>query len=821
MAPPLWVGDDFIGMSGNPVDGFVGYILNATWADGPDGRAVVHLYGVLQDGRPFLVRDGRDPPCFYVESADRERASRAGAPRPAPTRLRTLYGAPAHRVELTHPRRAPALRNRLHRAGVRTYQADVRFAYRYLIDRGIRSAVRIHGRPRSVLADWPRTAVFDEPSLAPADWTPELTTLSIDLETDPQARRIYSVALWGCGAQEVLLWRPDRTARAACPAGAVPCADEAELLTVLCRRIRELDPDVLTGWNIIDFDVPVLLRRAAAAGVTLELGRAPGALRQRNGGARRAGDSVFIAGRTVLDGIRLLRAVGLRLPSYGLETAARHVLGRGKAFTADDHAAEIQRCFAQDPERFVHYNLTDARLAYDILEKLKLVPFTVHRSLLTGLPPDRAGASIAAFDFLYLSRLRERGVVAPTVGVTHGDDAAQRSGQHGGHVLPSQPGLHDGVLVFDFKSLYPSIIRTFQIDPLGLIREPAPHGADGAIRAPNGARFHRRRGILSALLDDLFASREQAERDGDAVAANAIKLLMNSFYGVLGTPSCRFHDLRLANAVTGFGKHFLLWAKTWMERRGLRVLYGDTDSLFVAAGADAARSRGERLAAELTADLARYVADTWRVRSALLLEFETLFDRLFLPPLRSGQRGATKRYVGRSDGRLRFTGMEVVRSDWTDLAHEVQRELYGRLFAGDPVEEYLRQMIGEVAAGRRDRQLVYRKALRKGVREYRALPPHVAAARKQAAPAAKEMRGVIDYVITVEGPEPAGGRRSPIDYEHYVERQIRPVAEPVLGVLQRNFDEVRRNQRQLELFPARSGRGAAPGGATGRPPSAA
>ena len=477
------------------MSGFVGYILNATYVTGPRGRAVVHLYGRLQEGRPFLVRDGRDAPCFYVERADRAQASRAGAPAPVSTRYRTLYGAPADRVDLGHPRQAPVLRDRLHRAGVRTYQADVRFAYRYLIDRGIRSSVRIHGNPRPAGGNWPRTAVFDEPSLEPAAWTPELTTLSIDIETDPTARRIYSAALWGCGAQEVLLWRPDHAARAACPRGAVLCADESELLAALCRRIRELDPDVVTGWNIIDFDVPVLLRRAAAAGVTLEMGRAPGELRQRNGGARRSSDSVFIAGRTVLDGIRLLRAVALRLPGYGLETASRHVLGEGKTFAAADHgadhAAEIQRCFLQEPERFVQYNLTDARLAYDILEKLKLVPFTVQRSLLTGMPPDRAGASIAAFDFLYLSRLRERGVVAPTVGATHDDDAApqpgQRGGQHGGHVLPSQPGLHDGVLVFDFKSLYPSIIRTFQIDPLGLIREPAVDGSDDGASSRPGA----------------------------------------------------------------------------------------------------------------------------------------------------------------------------------------------------------------------------------------------------------------------------------------------------------------------------------------------
>ena len=141
------------------------------------------------------------------------------------------------------------------------------------------------------------------------------------------------MALWGCGAQDVLLWCPDEDARTACPSGATPCADETELLTVLCRRIRELDPDVLTGWSIIDFDVPVLIRRAASAGVVLNIGRAPGELRQRDGGNRRFSDSIFIPGRTVLDGIRLLRAVGLRLPDYSLEAASCHILGEGKTFT--------------------------------------------------------------------------------------------------------------------------------------------------------------------------------------------------------------------------------------------------------------------------------------------------------------------------------------------------------------------------------------------------------------------------------------------------------------------------------------------------------
>ena len=140
------------------------------------------------------------------------------------------------------------------------------------------------------------------------------------------------------------------------------------------------------------------------------------------------------------------------------------------------------------------------------------------------------------------------------------------------------------------------------------------------IEAPNGARFRRRRGILTELLDDLFSSREKAKAAGNTIASNAIKVLMNSFYGVLGTSACRFSHPLLANAITSFGKHLLLWAKRWMEARGLTVLYGDTDSLFVAGTGGVG---GAALAIRLNADLTEYVAATWQVRSYLEMEFET------------------------------------------------------------------------------------------------------------------------------------------------------------------------------------------------------
>ena len=91
------------------------------------------------------------------------------------------------------------------------------------------------------------------------------------------------------------------------------------------------------------------------------------------------------------------------------------------------------------------------------------------RSQLTGMTPDRVAASIASFDFLYLTELERQHIVAPTV---RSSDSRVYAAQQGGHVLEPAPGLHSSVWVFDFKSLYPSIIRTFNIDPLSYVASP-------------------------------------------------------------------------------------------------------------------------------------------------------------------------------------------------------------------------------------------------------------------------------------------------------------------------------------------------------------
>jgi len=771
-----------------------GFILQASYRVVPIGNGarapVVHLYGQLENGGSFLVRDDRQRPHFYVRATDAERVQALRAPKLLQVDKHTFDGAAVCRIEVEIPGDVPPLRDRLHEAGIETFEADVRFATRYLIERGIKGGCEIEGE--AVAAD-DITLAFQNPTLRPVQVKVEPRVLSFDIETDSKGERLLAISLYAPGIDEVLI--VDGTDRAM-PQKATRYVDEFKALDAFCSRIKSFDADVLTGWNTIDFDLTVLQRIAARVRHPFNLGREPGAIRIRKPEGYFGSGQASVPGRIVLDGIDLLRGAFVRMDDYSLDAVARGVLGEGKAVVGDvrDRIDEIIHNYRHDLPAFALYARTDARLAYQIVEKLNLVELAFARSQLTGMTPDRVAASIASFDFLYLSELERKHVVAPSV---RGDDSRVHAAQQGGHVLEPITGLHPNVWVFDFKSLYPSIIRTFNIDPLAYEENPWP---DANVIRTGGAAFRREPAILPRMLDELFPRREAAKQRGDEVAAQAMKILMNSFYGVLGTPACRFFNPALANAITGTGREILLWSKRWFEVAGFRVLYGDTDSLFVQSNgtdADAARKQAQKLVAALNEDLARYISEQWQVQSRLELQFAKLYLRLFLPRARGSTRGASKRYAGLIHGKdVEFVGMEVVRRDWTALAKQVQRELYQRLFTDQPVDSYLAEIVKQVRNGALDDALVYRKDLRKSTDDYTATtPPHVAAARKSTQPVGRSVR----YVVTTAGPEPLDNVQHPLDREHYVAKQVKPVAEPVLETLGLDFERVIGDGRQMEM----------------------
>jgi len=692
---------------------------------------------------------------------------------------------------------------RLQQAAIGLMEEDVRPVDRYLIERGIFAGARVVDKTDTDINTAPKR---QRPALVRDSFIPSLTQLSLDIETTLRADRILSIALQ-CGDQEVVLFNGDIA-----PApGLVPCRGERALLVALMEQIRRLDPDLLIGWNVIGFDLRVLDQRAKALGVRLCLGRDEQPLRVEQSQTGRW--FARLNGRVVLDGIDTLKGATWHFERYGLEYVARELLGRGKLIdTPDDRGQEIQRLYAEDPAALVRYNLEDCRLVTDIFAKAELVPYLLERARLTGLALDKVGGSSQAFDNLYLPRLHRAGFVAPEYASGQGDLEVP-----GGFVMDSRPGLYRHVLVLDFKSLYPSIIRSFQIDPLGLAmgtREGAP--PEALVPGFHHAIFDRRHTLLPAIIERLWQARDAAKRDGNSALSQAIKIQMNACYGVLGSKVCRFFDQRLSGSITLRGHQILQQTAEHIEATyGHTVIYGDTDSVFVWLGDDWADvdtdAHGERLATELN----RWWCDQLRMRfdidSAMELQYEAHYSRFLMPRMRHSEKGSKKRYAGlkrQADGHesMVFRGLESVRTDWTPLAREFQQALYACIFHEKPWQQMLQQQVHQLRSGECDTALVYRRRIRQPLTDYiRNRPPHVRAAMQlelqrsaQGLPAYYAVGDSVAYVMTVSGPEPVELLRSPIDYQHYMDKQLLPVADTILPFIGESFAQL--VAPQIDLF---------------------
>ena len=234
------------------------------------------------------------------------------------------------------------------------------------------------------------------------------------------------------------------------------------------------------------------------------------------------------------------------------------------------------------------------------------------------------------------------------------------------------------------------------------------------------------------------------------------------------------------------------------------VLVHNTDSIFVNTKKDSteeAEQIGKDIAKEITAFYQQFVEQEYQRKSYLELQFEKTYVKFLLPRVRGSEKGAKKRYAGilMKEGKeaLNFVGLEVVRRDWTALAKKFQTELLERVFHEKDVTGYVRDFIKEIKKGTYDDLLVYRKSLRKGVADYtKTTPPHVKAARKL-----EKIDGdIIEYYITTEGPEPVQKRRNPIDYQHYIDKQVKPLADSILGFYGSSFDDLVRGDNQKSLF---------------------
>ncbi len=752
-----------------------------------EGKAYLQLFGRLENGESFVTINHARP-YFYIKQKDLKQAKKIESFETEKSDFKNFDNENVVKIVLDVPSDVVTVRKNFEDAGIPCFEADIRFPNRFLIDKGIKSAMDIDG---DYEVGETVDRVYVEPDLVPVKFVPKIKLLSIDIETNSTTTKILSISMVQDDYKKVFIVSKKKKLKQA-----IVFSSEKKLLEAFIEKVRDLDPDVITGWNVIDFDLMIIKERCKKKRIPFVLGRenVPSRIRVEKDFFRDS--KADIPGRQVLDGLYLLRASHISLNDYRLNTAAKELLGDKKLidFKFDDE--DIMDIYDNNTQRLVDYNLKDSDLVVRILDKTKVLALAIEKSLITGIDLNRVNATIATLDLVYLRESIRKKIVLPSNIYETKEEQIK-----GAYVMESKPGIYDYILVLDFKSLYPTLMITFNIDPYDFVGKKK---GKNYVCAPNGACFRNNDGILPKIIKDIMEHRAEAKKRKNEIASFALKTLLASFYGALGSPACRFFSMDMANAITAFARSTIKETAQLIELEGYEVIYSDTDSIFVVSRAnslDDANKIGKKIQKRVNEYYKKIIPKKYNRKSYLELEYEKCYIKFLMPMLRGSEKGAKKRYVGllKQNGKekLDFIGLEFVRRDWTELSKTFQLQLLDLIFHNKNVKNFVKTFVSDLNKGKYDGQLIYRKALRKPLNEYiKTTPPHVKAARKL-----KHLESnIIHYVLTTDGPEPIQNVKHPIDYNHYINKQIKPIADSVLVFFDLKFDDLVKGKTQKTLF---------------------
>jgi DNA polymerase I len=642
------------------------FLLGGSYRAHEDG-VVVELYGKTAEGEPLVARHYGFRPYFVLLEPSEETLARVRAESEfvaATPGQQWVHGAMRDvvRITLRHPWVVPELRERYRKGGeeASVLACDIPFVHRFLYDKGLGLCVsfayepepeevrRLYTVPRVV-----RVVEADGAPIRPIDpFRPPLTTLAFDIENAIRERTIFTI----CGA----LFRGDEELRR------FRLSDDSErrILERFVDLVRETDPDVITGYNIGGYDIPLLIERARELGLKeLPLGRdlSP---------PSDAGERLWrVHGRVIADAWWSARRE-LKPKQETLQHVSRLLLGEGK-FDVDRRNIEAE--WARDHDRVMAYCEQDAVLAYKILHRLRALERAADLATVAHLPLEEGlnGRTSLFVDSLLIPRADRHAIGVPPTRRLRREEAIE-----GGYVHTIRPGIHQWVVMLDFKAMYPSIIIAKNICFTTL-------SPTGETKSPAGARFvgpEVRRGLIPEILGELMADRDRFRRLARGATSpaerlyydglqNAVKILMNSFYGVMASSFYRFTNKEIGAAITAFAREAITSIIRALETDGHEVVYSDTDSVFVRSptpSLEGARAFGESLAKRFTE-----IGSTF--------EFQAVYEALF-------SHGAKKRYVGRAvwpTEELVIRGYETRRTDAFDYQSESLLEVFNLILNGD------------------------------------------------------------------------------------------------------------------------------------------
>lgn len=800
-----------------------------------DGKPVIHLFGKTIDNKQVCVLYDKFEPYFYVipnKGVDITRQlkdlkiERNNQTYPI-TRVESVKkkylgkDVDAIKVFTNLPGNIPVIREELKNWNSieSINENDILFTRRFLIDNNI-VPLTLYEAEGSFGAQNLKVPAFRASKIESFGTETFLQPriLSVDIETytpqykeiAPEKNPIIMLSFYAKDLEKVFVWKRFKT-----DLDYVQFVDsEAQLLERFKDVIETYRPDILTGYFSDGFDLPYIKTRADKYKIRLDLGLDFSTLKVKRG----ATTSVQIAGITHLDIFKFIRKIisgTLKTETYNLNAVASELLDEKKH---DVDLNELSKAWDNGTglNQFCEYNLNDAKLSYKLAEKL--MPTISEMVKITGLTiydVNRMGFS-QLIEWYLLRQAPNFNEIAPNKPTN--DEVLKRRLQtyKGAFVFKPKPGLYNNIVVFDYRSLYPTIIGSHNISPGTINCDCCQEDATPVPTEDNKKIWfcNKREGFIPTLIEDLINRRtrikEIIKNQMDEKFAildarqNSLKLLANSFYGYLGFFMARWYSIECAQATTAFGRHYVNQVIEKAEKSGFKVIYGDTDSTFQTLNGKT-KEDAMKFSEKINEDLP----------GLMELEFEGFYPSGIFVSAKVGAFGAKKKYALVDENNiLKIKGFESVRRNWSSIAKETQEkvlEIILKEHDNEKALEYVKKVIDDL----RNKKIPLEKViihtqLQKEISEYNARGPHVAVAQRLKNKGIAIGPGSMIKFIVTQGNDiirnrskmPEEIKEGDYDADYYLHHQVIPAVERIFDVLGYRKEDLleMKDQTKLEGF---------------------
>jgi DNA polymerase elongation subunit (family B) len=597
---------------------------------------------------------------------------------------------------------------------------------------------------------------------------------------------------------------------------------EAELIRKFIEYIKKESPDFIIGYNSDLFDFPYLKEKARKYKIPFNLGIDNSLLKFVKHGLYSAAKIKGIVHIDLYHFISNVIADTLKTETLDLDAVSTEVIGKGKIKTSWNRIWKIWEKGGEELIEICNYCLRDSELVIELSNKFLPLLFEITKIVAQPIFEVSRMKFSQFVEWYIIKEVKNFNELIPNRPNKEEIELRKQKTYIGAFVYQPSPGLSEDLAVFDFRSLYPSIIVSHNVCPSTINCYCCKE--DGYLTPEIGEDKRRywfckkRRGIIPSILDNLIERRTRIKKlmrelrksDPEYLVLDArqqaLKTIANSMYGYLGFSKSRWYCLECAESITAWGRKYINDVIEEAKKNGFSVIYGDTDSIMISL-----KNKSKEDAINFLEKINK------NFPGKLVLELQDFYKRCIFVSKRSEiERGAKKKYALIDErGEITIKGFEYVRRDWADIAKETQAKVIEIILKEKDIDKAL-SYVKDVIVKIKENQfpldkMAIRTQMTKEFKEYISRGPHVSAAKRAMDRGIQIIPGsLIEWVVTKTSGkisdrsvllEEAIERNLSYDPKYYIEHQIIPATKGILEAIGYTLEDIEgKKQTKLEGF---------------------